>query len=642
MFKELTKGKFYQFIAVVMVVCLLFTTSASAQVVPLGNSWETKISAELWGVMAEKSDDDLILVWLWLQSVDQEIIASAIHNEKGLDPAIYGDPALFDTVIVLETTRRIEEQVGYERAHLKGEDGMSLIDWAINDIVDEYVMARREIVMREYSAVNDKFVADNICGKQREVIYNSRSTPSLVMEATKDEIVAYAKKEIVVDISLYMELFPEPCLDNVLTQIGADSTNGTKSNKFNSGLGYKGTGITVGIIEHGGQYDPNAPQLQSIHGTRLKLLDANGNQISVPTMPNSHATFVTSIIVGQAATASGITCEGVVPLAMAYQMGVTTHLEFLNGIDTLAAKGCSVINYSAGSTTVGYTTDDRDVDAKIANLGLSFVVAAGNHHTNGNPNNYVMSPGKALNAITVGNADTKGLAVPYSMNSSSSFVQVLSIPNKPDIAAPGTNINAILVQNQVQTSAGTSLSAPLVTGVLAQIMQKDQYARMAASYAKAILLLGADKSAIRTSSSSPSDNANTPAGTGLWVKSGCGLVNAANSITYASTRFTPFFTSPSTNHSPLYMGYVSAGQKIRVVMAIEKINTTLAASLDDIDVYITNSSGSAVASATSIVQNVEIIEYVVTSSGYYYIQVYACSVVNSSVGVVASVQYRIY
>ena len=109
------------------------------------DSWESKISTELWKALVEKPDDALIPVWLGLQGVN---LTDAFMNSNG--------------------------------------------------------MTRLEIIKREFSAFNDKFVADNIGEKPREILYNSRVTPTLIVEATKTEILDYARNELVHDISLYM------------------------------------------------------------------------------------------------------------------------------------------------------------------------------------------------------------------------------------------------------------------------------------------------------------------------------------------------------------------------------------------------------------------------------------------------------
>lgn len=183
----------------------LSTADANTDTSALG-SCDPKISAELWKVMSAKSDTDLITIELWLQGVPQETIANALFYEKGIDIALSYDIARFEREILAPIIKQLEEELGYENAHRKSEGGMSPVDWAIRNKVNEDIMAYREIVMREYSAVNDKFVAENIGEKPRKVIYNSRSSPSIIIEATKAEIEDYAKQKIVVDISLYVEM----------------------------------------------------------------------------------------------------------------------------------------------------------------------------------------------------------------------------------------------------------------------------------------------------------------------------------------------------------------------------------------------------------------------------------------------------
>ena len=365
------------------------------------DAWKPKIDAELWKVMEEKSDDDLIPVWLWLYGIAPEIITNALINEKGMDPAIYEDPVRVEKEVIAPIVKQIEEELGYEEAHRKGEDGLSPVDWAISAKAKDYRMARIEIVMREYSALNNKFIAEFV-GKTREIIYNSRCTSTLVVEATKTEIEVFAKNKSVHDISLCEKAPVVPYLNHALTQIGADSTNGTKSTNFNYGQGYKGTGVTIGVIESledgvsAGRFNPSAPQLSGINNIRLFYnndagpsggpIEINGAPVTVTN--SVHASLVTSIIVGQSVSI-GVPYEGVVPLATVYQTTVALEQDIPRAIQQLANKGCTVINFSGGvfydTNPTAYNALDREVDELIANLMVSFVAAAGNLHSEYNP-----------------------------------------------------------------------------------------------------------------------------------------------------------------------------------------------------------------------------------------------------------------
>jgi len=641
-----------------MASCVLFTSPAVTLGASTTMSWQTKISAELWKIITEKSDDDLIPIWLWLKDIDQSIITNVLISEEGIDPAVYEDEMRFEKEIVFEITRRVEEANGCEIAHNKGKDGMSLVDLAVSDEMDKYIIVRREIVMREYSALNDIFIVNNIGEKQRDVIYSSRSTPSLILEATKSEIFAYAKQEIVNDISLYVEMTFTPNFDPLLNQIGADSINGTKSNKFNYGSGYKGNNIVIGIIETlepnttNARFDPNAPQLNGIPNTRLVyyndagpsgggLRDSITNNL-IPIGISTHATVVTSIIVGQSDSASGLICEGVVPNATVYQTPFVTTADLLRAIDQLASKGVHVINISAGANTgAAYDQIDRDVDQKIASLHVNIVVAAGNHHQDNNPNNYVMSPGKALNAITVGNADTLAVSngvlsirnAPFGMDTTSSYAHDAYLPNKPDIAAPGTNIPVILYDannvKRVYPFTGTSCAAPFVTGIVAQMMQTSSgsFLKVCQDVTKAILVLSA------TTDITTTNNPATSGNNYLRNKSGAGLVNAAGAINHINSAG-GFFSAvlPSLSRTDGLICYYD--QKIRLVLVFDKQNTNLISSqsdLDDFNIYIRDSSGNLITSSTSLYNNVEIVEFIPPATGTYVLQIVCAQLVDPNV-----------
>lgn len=126
-----------------------------------------------------------------------------------MDPAVYGDISRFENEIVARITKEVEGQLGYEKAHKKGPDNASPVERAVSAKADKYVMARREIVERECTAINNKIIEKNIKGKNRKIYYNSMYTTTLIVEATKSEIKAYAKMDVVNGISLYNEFTKE-------------------------------------------------------------------------------------------------------------------------------------------------------------------------------------------------------------------------------------------------------------------------------------------------------------------------------------------------------------------------------------------------------------------------------------------------
>jgi hypothetical protein len=650
-----------------------------------------------------------------LREIDNSVIETALLTEKGFDYAVYRNPERFDREVAAEIEAQVVARFGYEAAHYHervSEDladgaslptetrtssprvsdavldefsfaneeveefdwSMSLVERAVAQRADEFMMARRGIVKREYSALNDTFIARNIGTRPREIIYNSRYTSTIVVEATRAEIEAYAKMDVVEDISLYVELIVEPDACRVLEQIEVSGAGGTKGTFFNNTQGYRGTGIIIGVVEAGAssyrpEFDRNAPQLNGIGTTRLRFENDAGNNGGPVDLGNStnrdHATLVTSIIIGRSVAVSNIRYEGVVPLATVIQTPVSNSNDVFRAIQQLANKSVHVINMSLGDNNLahdtGYTVVDREVDRLISSTNTVIVVSAGNRGgEQGGWDRRITSPGKALDAITVGNADTRVPESPYPLNPyndhpssprfrhgtffESSFVHANILPNKPDILAPGRvgivrNTNSVLIHN------GTSLSAPLVTGVIAQMMQARVAIRSRPDIVKAMLLLGANPDVIRTNITDPHDSANNLVANHLWNRSGAGFLNAVRAVRIAeSTRYNGGRLTSTVSRPEHSIGSYSVGQRIRIALTyLRSDNSAITSSLhfDEVNIRLIAPNGSVVRSSLQVGQNVGIMEYTVPSggAGAYRVRIEPVRIKSPSVGVIYGVSW---
>jgi hypothetical protein len=633
--------------------------------------------------MDNSSEDDIITVWLWLQDIDRKVIEEVIVKEKGLDPEIFESVERFNGEIVSEVARQVETIVGAEEAHriVMPEDmdeverqvfrnlydtlgfleefneydeaffdrRISLVERAAMEKADEYMVAKREIVEREHSSRNDEFIRKYI-GNKREIIFNSSFTSTLIVEATKAEIEGYAKINDVEDISLFVDHPVVSTMDPAwLQQINADDFVGTKSGLFNNGSGYKGTGVRIGVMEADSLYDHDSPLLSSIH---------NNGRLSKPILPGQtsepvglHATMVTSIIVGQAATSGGRVYEGVAPLATVYQVGSSN---LYDSIENLIKPPFSVnvVNFSFGfvNSTQQYLDTDRVFDRISFNTGVTFVVSAGNlvrsmlpiPNLNWNSNNNITSPSRALNVIAVGNTETVSTNgttqhnPPYAMHSTSSFRQNDFLPNKPDIAAPGANIFFEGMYSTPVQGTGTSFSAPVIAGVIAQMMQANPALVNIPTAVKSKLLLAADSSKI-----SPTNNPSDLDCQHLREKSGAGFVDAVEAVNAAKNSLDVSFSINSTTATYTSSShYFTAGSKIRAVMAYDKNNTRRISSQSDMDVIdftLRQSNGTAIASSVSDRNNVRIIEHTIDVDGNYYFSVVPRQLISSIVNAHISV-----
>ena len=157
-------------------------------------------------------------------------------------------------------------------------------------------MARREIVVREHSALNETFIRRHI-GRNREILHKSQSTSTIIVEATAAEIRAYARLNNVEVISLFVNSAPIEEMNLAPSQIGTGRGTGqTKSSAFNAGAGLFGDGVRIGVIEQS-IFDRNSPQLRNIPTNRLLIHNTAGpNGTPVLAHVGDHATVVTAII----------------------------------------------------------------------------------------------------------------------------------------------------------------------------------------------------------------------------------------------------------------------------------------------------------------------------------------------------------
>ena len=140
--------------------------------------------------------------------------------------------------------------------------------------------------------------------------------------------------------------------------------------------------------------------------------------------------------------------------------------------------GCSICNISLNTNT-----DSKIVKDAIEDSDMLFVVSAGNGEIKGrNIDNYPSYPASydIDNLITVTNVKSNGR-----LNSTANFGQCV------DIAAPGTEIYNLDIDNGYCAATGTSFATPVVTGLAAMLYICDE--KMTAEQCKAIILRSSTK-----------------------------------------------------------------------------------------------------------------------------------------------------
>lgn len=228
---------------------------------------------------------------------------------------------------------------------------------------------------------------------------------------------------------------------------------------------FTGDGVRVGTIESG---TPNATaNLKLDRFTRLSSLTT------------SHSTIVTSIIGGTSGIAEDVHF---------YCIGLSNH-SFTSCVNTLIEDyNVNIINMSAHQGAPGfYDNYCAYIDNIIATTNCTFIKAAGNNGASDSP--VISTPGCGMNVITVGSIDSdKDVSSFSSWDTSNTYLY------KPDLVAPGGGLSTIPnISTPTGFHNGTSYSTPMVTGIVALLMEEFPILRSNPSLVKAALQNGCEK-----------------------------------------------------------------------------------------------------------------------------------------------------
>jgi serine protease AprX len=263
-----------------------------------------------------------------------------------------------------------------------------------------------------------------------------------------------------------------------------------------------GKGVGVAVIDTGIAGD--LPDFAGADGTSRVVASVVTNPAATTVADTyGHGTHVAGIIAGDgtrrdAADPAAGRYVGIAPEANLISIkagddaGNATVLDVINGlqfvVDHKDDYGIRVVNLSLESTTPeSYRTDPLDAAVEAAWFhGIVVVAAAGNHGTAPQAADY--APGNDPFVITVGAVDDQGTETPdddaYATWSSVGKTQ--DGVDKPEIGAPGAHIVSTLapdsdftrlcpdciVDGEYIRAGGTSMAAPVVSGVAALMLQR--------------------------------------------------------------------------------------------------------------------------------------------------------------------------
>jgi len=315
-----------------------------------------------------------------------------------------------------------------------------------------------------------------------------------VLKLTRDNDVDYVAK----DQQLRAQF--DPALDSAKAQTpGILEVNAPQ---VWSQLGVTGQGVGVAIVDSG--VYPH-PDLAGRIVASIDFTTASPTVSSTSTGdPGGHGTHVAGLVAGDG-TLSGGAYTGVAPRANIINVrvvdatGSSNVSTILRGLQWVLANrnayNIRVVNMSLGATPTGsYKSDFMATAAEVLNFaGVTVVVSAGN---TGPLAGTVTTPATDPYVVTVGALDDNGTSLPFDdlmTVFSSRGRTVFDNLSKPDLVAPGrkmislrspgSELDTLFPDRQVVATgaltanyyrlSGTSMAAPVVTGVIALMVERN-------------------------------------------------------------------------------------------------------------------------------------------------------------------------
>lgn len=443
-----------------------------------------KISPQLQQAMEEAAPGEKFPVILWTQDIDHEQIARQVEIRTGLTI----DNIQLDATKSLDMAQ-VEQMFSPTASDAQAKEQMETLleeTEAVREqkrvMADTYVAQKRSAYTAAYHSENTKKLR-SLKVPENDVVFQSEYSPMMVVNMSEEEIAKASRSAAVTSLELCekMDGGDDSRISSVQT-VQADIICTT--------YGLTGKGVKIGQIETG------IPDT-SYDGLDNKVTVIDGDY-------TMHATDVAMVM------------HTVAPDAQIYSIGLGSRKDLAyicSKIETLLNYGVSVINmsYSLGRSLWNwYTKLEKWVDHISGTHEVTFVKSAGN----GRIGSSIPEPGLAFNIITVGAIDDNETGFILTDDCLEDYTCTgnggQSGCAKPDVLAPGTSYDG-----------GTSFSAPIVTGTVAQMMQYDSSLKSRARPIKAIISACCDRKVDNRKGGTPETMEQ-----GLTSEQGAGVVNA--------------------------------------------------------------------------------------------------------------------
>lgn len=574
-----------------------------------GVSQAGKIDSVLVEKMASASENELIPVWVWMTDIDTDRLDAEIEAKTGisqqkLDTA-RADMGLDVSSITASTASANSSLLTYL------EDTKEQRTKIAND-TKIYFDAKKQLASRYYTTANTSKIRQLGVASNR-ITYKSELTPSFTAYMTKDEIISASTSNNVVEIGYYKESVEEH-VDETSTQARSieDETEppteyptidvstlhtGVKEalhhddalQKYNT----TGEGITVLYLD-GNYVLASQPKYDQIPN-RNKVYNYAGGAVFPHTGPvpeqydydlSDHANACVAYLQAFA--------ENVEVYVVAkngcfgnYSELPDNHPDRINSYDDIETlitnKTIDLINSSTNEVAYPYSGSfsARWFDAIVATYNIPLIASAGNSNTVIGFA-YPIAPSSGYNSIAVGAYD-------YSQNRMYDNFTYNPINDSDRVAYKPDLVVAM------DGTGATSAGAPVVSAIVAMMMELDPSLKSQPHIIKAILMASCHEKALQSAVDNNAGLEQEEMTDGLTLKQGAGKVDALRALDIVNYKTYGYAVIHSVSNSvtlqPFYLnsnvyGNSNETYPLNVSIAWLRKNTQGSNNLSDNDVTV--------------------------------------------------------
>ncbi len=481
----------------------IYASNETAQTVALA---EQKISDTLYAEFArleaqgKNMANEKIPVWIWYKDINQTQVDNIVKTRTGLTAENAGvdyampSPALLNSLQNEEPGSQAQMQ-----AYLAATAQARALE---AQRADTLIMTRREVAREQYN-VKSAEIIEEVNLDADNILFESQYAPAIIACMTKQEIQYAAQEQNIEAVSFYEvgEILEDSTDEEDVEKIqSVQETLGV--DKIYETIGLTGENVKVGMFELA------VPQESEYYD--FSQITIVGQQPS----PGSHAVNTARTLFSFAPDIDLYAASG--RYSQIYNgIGSNEIFTFAN-VEALLDNGVRVINASTGPATtadVSYSDYDKWFDHVAQQHNVLLVCSAGNEALS---NTKVRSPAMAYNSVAVGAYNEKktptNKADDQMMNYSSYYHGTGCY--KPDIIAPANVLGG-----------GTSTSAPIVTGIVALMLELKPSLAYQPHVIKAILLASCQRKV-----QNPAGVTAETMAQGITDRQGAGAVDAWNAI----------------------------------------------------------------------------------------------------------------